>query len=40
MKAKNVALGLTESMPLAERMQLPAAMTVADSRDQIRKERP
>jgi NADH-quinone oxidoreductase subunit M len=40
MKTKNTAMGLREDMPLAERMLLPAAVTVADGRDQIRKERP
>jgi NADH-quinone oxidoreductase subunit M len=40
MKTKNTAMGLHDGMPLAERLQLPAALTVADGMDQIREERP
>jgi len=40
MKQKNQAMGLRSDMPLAERLNLPAAVTVADGTDSIREERP
>jgi len=40
MRAKNLALGLTKDMPLAERMRLPASLTVAKAADSTRKELP
>ena len=40
MRAKNQAMGLTSDMPLAERLRLPASLTVAGASDSIRKELP
>ncbi|EFL51078.1 proton-translocating NADH-quinone oxidoreductase, chain M [Solidesulfovibrio fructosivorans JJ]] len=40
MREKNQAMGLTSDMKFAERMRLPASMTVATATDAVRKELP